>query len=147
MLPAAEEVIASRTMNNTKTEAQITATFKKDNLYQICIFNEGTGKQHVFLEFPSQSANSSGTANEINEGVSALEYLSEEIENTAKTVKESIEKTAIFDQTYDDMETNLYASFFIKAAVLIVVCSLQCWLFMKLMGKKTLEYKRVSIPI
>ena len=88
-----------------------------------------------------------GTSGEINEGVSAIEYLGEEIERTAQTVKESIEKTSIFDHVYDDMETYLYASFFIKAFVLLVVCSLQCWLFMKLMGKKVLEYKRVSIPI
>jgi hypothetical protein len=111
------------------------------------LYNEGSVKQHVFLEFPSQVAHSTGSSNEINEGVSAMEYLGEEIERIAQTIKESIEKTSIFDQTYDEMESYLYASFFIKALVLLLVCSLQCWLFMRLMGKKVLEYKRVSIPI
>lgn len=139
--------IVSRTLNQTNPHAQLTFTFKKDHMYELCIFNEGSSKNHVFLEFPSQHESSIGSSTEINEGVSAIQYLGEEIERTAQTVKESIEKTAVFDQTYDDMETFLYASFFIKAAVLLLVCTLQCWLFMKLMGKKTLEYKRVSIPI
>ena len=146
-MSAIDEVIASRTLNSSKSDATLSTTFKKEHLYMLCLFNEGTSKQHVFLEFPQQAANATGTSGEINEGVSAIEYLGEEIERTAQTVKESIEKTSIFDHVYDDMETYLYASFFIKAFVLLVVCSLQCWLFMKLMGKKVLEYKRVSIPI
>lgn len=147
MLSAIDEVIVTKPLNSTKTDATITTTFKKDMLYKLCLFNEGASKQHVFLEFPSQAGHAAGTTSEINDGVTAIEYLGEEIERTAQVVKESIERTSIFDQTYDDMETYLYASFFIKAFVLLVVCSLQCWLFMRLMGKKVLEYKRVSIPI
>ena len=142
-----DEVMVSKTLNNSKTDATLSYSFKKDHIYQLCLFNEGGSKQHVFLEFPSQFAHAAGTSNEVNDGVTSIQYLGEEIERTAQTVKESIEKISIFDQTYDEMETYLYASFFIKAFVLLVVCSLQCWLFMRLMGKKVLEYKRISIPI
>lgn len=147
MLSAVDEVMVSKTLNNSKVDATISYTFKAEHLYKLCFFNEGSSKQHVFVEFPTQFAHAAGTSGEVNEGVNSIQYLGEEIERTAETVKESIEKTAIFDQTYDEMETYLYASFFIKAFVLLVVCSLQCWLFMRLMGKKVLEYKRVSIPI
>ena len=134
-------------MNNTKSESQITHTFEKDYSYQLCLTNKGSSKQHVFLDFPIQASHSIGTSNEINEGVTAIQFLSEEIEKTAQTVKESIQKTMVFDITYDEMESSLYASFFVKATIVILICALQCWLFMKLMGKKTIEYKRVSIPI
>lgn len=141
------EILANKTIGMATNEAVLEFTFKQGHHYMLCLQNDGSSKQHVFLEFTSQIAGSAGGKTEIADGVSSIQYLGEEIERTAQTVKESIEKTSIFDQTYDEMESYLYASFFIKAFVLLVVCSLQCWLFMRLMGKKTLEYKRVSIPI
>ena len=140
-------VVVSKTLNSSQHNSQISITFEREKTYELCFINQGTSKQHIFFEFPLQTAEAIGSATEVGEGVSILQALGIEIEQTAETVKEAISKTNVFDEVYDEMESTLYASFFMKAGVLIIVCSLQCWLFLKMIGRKTLEYKRVSIPI
>jgi hypothetical protein len=139
--------VATRDLNSTKTSTTIELEFQRLTTYTLCMKNEGSQKQHAFFEFPLRYSDTIGSGTQLNEGVSALQFLSQEIDQTAQVVRESIEKTTVFDATYDDMETNLYASLFIKVMVLIIVCSMQCWLFMRMLGKKTIEYKRVDIPI
>lgn len=140
-------MVTTRDMNSTKATATIEIEFERETTYTVCIKNDGPLRQHLFFEFPRQSLGTIGSGNQLTEGVSSLQYLSQEIDQAAEVVKGSIEKMTIFDGAYDEMETNLYASFFIKALVLIIVCTMQCWLFMRMLGKKTIEYKRVSIAI
>ena len=139
--------ITAHTLNSTKSTSDIELQFESGQSYIFCLTNLGTEKQHVYFDFPLVNAEATGSKFQIDEGVRALEALGQEIDQASQTVRESIEKTTIFDATYDDMETSLYGSLFIKALVLIVVCAMQCCLFMRMLGKKTIEYKRVAMPI
>lgn len=134
-------------MNSVKNSTTVEVEFERQTTYTLCMKNDGVLRQHVFFEFPMQNPDATASGHQLTEGVSTLQYLSQEIDQAAQVVKGSIEKMTIFDGAYDEMETNLYASFFIKALVLIIVCTMQCWLFMRMLGKKTIEYKRVSIAI
>lgn len=139
--------ITSRKLNATKNEATVEIAFAKETTYMFCMENQGNQKQHTFFEFPLQNSETIGSSTQLNEGVNALQFLGKEISQTAEVVKEAIEKMAVIDETYSEMEDSMYLSFAIKASVLFLVCVLQCWLFMRMIGKKTIEYKKVSIPI
>lgn len=140
-------MVANKTLGSAVSNGQIDYEFEKNITYEMCLHSIGPTPKHVFLEFPFQVYTAIGTSNEINDGVSLLKTLATEIQNTDQVVQETISRTAIHDQIYSEMETTLYTSFFVKAVVILLVCVLQCWIFMRMVGKKTFEYKRVSIPI
>ena len=76
-----------------------------------------------------------------------IRSLAAEVTKTSENVNEVISRTVVFDRVYDEMETSLHHSLLIKGGVLLLVCVLQGWVFMSMIGKKVFEYTRISIPI
>ena len=135
------------TLRNNASDGQFKYTFEKGKNYELCFENVAGIKKHVFFEFPLQISTAIGTASEVGEGVTLLKQLALDIEQTAQTVRETLSKTTVYDMVYDEMESSLIGSLLLKGLVLLIICGLQCWLFVRMVGKKVLEYKRVSIPI
>lgn len=140
-------MVVAKELKDARASDSIRANFDKGFSYELCFESAGSSTKHLFFNFPIQNYNAIGSSTELGEGVVLLQTLAIEIQKTGEAVKDTISRTVVFDQVYDDMERVLYSSFFMKAGVLLVVCGLQCWIFMKMVGKKTLEYRRVSIPI
>lgn len=148
-LDSSKKTIESwKELKNARGSDSIKTTFAKGYEYEVCFTsNGGSSTKHVFFEFPLQNKDAIGSKSDLGEGVTLLQSLATEIQKTGDSVKETISKTSIFDLVYDEMEKTLYSAFFLKAGILLIICGLQCWIFMKMVGKKALEYKRVSIPI
>lgn len=126
---------------------EIKHTFIENLTYELCFTSIGSTSKHIFFEFPLQNLDNIGTAQELGEGVLLLKGLSNEIQKASEAIKETLSKTTVFDEIYNEMETTLYTTFFLKGLIVLIICILQCCLFVKMIGTKTQEYKRISIPI
>ncbi len=125
----------------------IDVSFQKDFTYELCFYSLGYPSSHIVLEFPAQRANAISSSYDVNQGVTLLSALAQEIQSTEEVVHETLSRLSVYDSVYNEMEETLYSSFLIKALVIIIICGLQCWIFVKMVGKKAFEYKKVSIPI
>lgn len=134
-------------LNTSDQRGDVNVTFEKDFTYELCFTTLNNPTGHMVLEFPRLKSNTISSKYDVNDGVTMLQQLAQEIESAEETVHETLSRLSVYDTVYNEMEETLYSSFLIKALVILVVCALQCWIFVSMVGKKAFEYKRVSIPI
>ena len=142
-----QEVVKSGILTDTIYKNEIEFDMKQKKSYELCFSTDSPKELHVFFEFPVIIMESTSSPTEVFDGAQIIRQLAVEIERTGDNVKEVISSTLIFDSESDKLETNLYSRIILKTIVLFLVCGLQCWIFMKMIGKKVFEYTRVSIPI
>jgi hypothetical protein len=143
----AQTVAAAANLTVSQNKADIKHSFEKDHRYEVC-FEANTDKtKHLFFEFPAIVLETTGSKSELEDGVQLLRSLATEVTRTSENVNEAVSRTVVFDRVYDEMETSLQACMLAKAAVILLVCLLQCWVFSSMIGKKVFEYTRISIPI
>jgi hypothetical protein len=137
----------SANLSIAHNHVEIKHTFEQNHTYEICLEPNSDKTKSVFFEFPTITMESMGSKSELEDGIQMIRSLAAEVTKTSENVNEVISRTVVFDRVYDEMETSLHHSLLIKGGVLLLVCVLQGWVFMSMIGKKVFEYTRISIPI
>lgn len=142
-----QTVAVSANLSAATNQADIKHSFEQGHTYEVCFEANTDSSKHLFFEFPTIVLEAMGSKSELEDGIQMLHALAAEVTRTSENVNEAVSRTLVFDKVYDEMEASLQASQLVKAAVLLLVCALQCWLFASMIGKKVFEYTRISIPI
>ena len=147
-LQSYQEMYISKYLDSSQSKGEIKAKFEHEKTYSLCFRSSDSGRKNVFFEFPLQTSQAVGNSKELGEGVQVIQSLSAQIQMTADTVQQTLSRTSLFDKVYNEMETNIYASFTVKTAILLGVCILQCWIFMRMIDTSLFKYSRVgTLPL
>lgn len=143
-----QEAFVTKHLDSSDSKGEIKATFEHGKTYTLCFRSADSGRKNVFFEFPLQKSLAVSNAKELGEGVQLIASFAGQIQQTADSVQQTLSRTSLFDQVYNEMESTIYSTFAAKSAILLVVCALQCWIFMRMIDTSLFKYSRVgTLPL
>ena len=139
-----QEMFVTKHLDASESKGEIKATFEHGKTYSLCFRSADSGRKNVFFEFPLQSSRAVASSKELGEGVQLIASFAGQIQQTADAVQQALSRTTLFDRVYNEMESAIYSTFAAKAAIVLAVCALQCWLFVRMIDTSLFRYSRVA---